>query len=112
MCFKSIVSTGCVIKIRTNFNLNFLPYCASAKRHSWRLNLMLLVNNHKLKMAAAPDREHNRRAAIIEGFRAGRSPTEIIRFFGYPKSTVYDVVTKYSTSEQSNKSFSMPARKS
>jgi len=36
-------------------------------------------------MAAAsiPGREYNRKAAIIEGLRAGRSPTEIIRFFGY-----------------------------
>jgi len=65
-------------------------------------------------MAAAsiPGREYNRRAAIIEGLRAGRSPTEIIRSFGYPRSTVYDVVAKYSASEQSNKSFSTPARKS
>ncbi|KYN10864.1 hypothetical protein ALC57_16991, partial [Trachymyrmex cornetzi] len=42
------------------------------------------------------------RAAIIEGLRAGRSATEIIRFFGYPRSTVYDVVAKYTASEQSN----------
>ncbi|KYN06233.1 hypothetical protein ALC62_02825 [Cyphomyrmex costatus] len=37
--------------------------------------------------------EYNRRAAIIEGLRTGRSATKIIRFFGYPRSTVYDVVT-------------------
>jgi len=75
--------TGCVIKIRTNFNLNFSPYCAF-KRHSWRVSLMFLINSHKLKMAtvSTPGREYNRRAAIIEDFRAGRSPTEIIRFFG------------------------------
>jgi len=36
---------------------------------------------------------------------------EIIRF-GYPKSTVYDVVTKYTALEQSNEDSSMPARKS
>jgi len=44
---------------------------------------MLLVNSHKFKMAAAstPCREYNRRAAIIEGLHAGRSPTEIIQFF-------------------------------
>jgi len=61
---------------------------------------------------STPGREYNRRAAIIEGLRAGRSPTEIIRFFGYPISTVYDVVAKYSASEQSNESSSTPARKS
>jgi len=75
--------------------------------------MMLLVNSHKLKMAAAtPGREYNWRAAIIEGLRAGRSPTEIIKFLGYPRSIVYDVVAKYSASEQSNESSSTPARKS
>jgi len=77
---------------------------------------MLLVSlvSHKLKMAAASTlgREYNRRAAIIEGFRAERSPTKIIRFFEYPRSTVYNVVAKYSASEQSNESSSTPARKS
>jgi len=75
---------------------------------------MLLVNSHKLKMAAAstPGRKYNRKAAIIEGLRAGRSPTEIIRFFGNPRSTVYDVVAKYSASEQSNENSSTPAKKS
>jgi len=34
----SYVCTGCIIKIQTNFNLNFSPYYASAKRHSWRLS--------------------------------------------------------------------------
>jgi len=33
--------------------------------------------------------------------RAGRSATEIIRFFGYPRSTVYDIVAKYTALEQS-----------
>jgi len=64
-------------------------------------------------MAAASTlgREYNRRAAIIEGLRAGRSPTEIIRFFGYPRSTVYNIVAKFSASEQSKESSSTPARK-
>jgi len=45
---------------------------------------MILINSHKLKIVAAstPGREYNRRIAIIEGLRAGRSSTEIIRFFG------------------------------
>ena len=78
-----------------------------------RESLMLLVNSHILKMATIlkSNAEYNRRVAIIEGFRAGRSATEIIRVFGYPRSTVYDVVTKYTALEQSNES-SMPARKS
>ena len=79
-----------------------------------RENLMLLINSHILKMAAMlkPSAEYNRRAAIIEDLRAGRSATEIIRFFGYPRSTVYDVVAKYTALEQSNEGSSMPARKS
>lgn len=55
--------------------------------------------------------EYNRRAAIIESIRAGRSPTEIIRFFGYPRSTVYDVVARYNASEESGEGSTNPARK-
>ncbi|CAH2005543.1 unnamed protein product [Acanthoscelides obtectus] len=55
--------------------------------------------------------EYNRRDAIIESIRAGRSPTEIIRFFRYPISTVYDIVSKYNASEESRESSSNPARK-
>jgi len=60
------------------------------------VSLMLLVNSHKLKMTAASTsgREYNQRAAIIEGLCAG-PPIKIIQFFGYPRSTVYDVVAKY-----------------
>ncbi|KYN12210.1 hypothetical protein ALC57_15607 [Trachymyrmex cornetzi] len=47
-----------------------------------------------------PSAEYNRRAAIIESIRAGRSATEIIRFFGYPRSTVNDVFAKYHESEK------------
>jgi len=63
-------------------------------------------------MAAASTlgREYNQRAAIIEGLRAGRSSTEIIRFFGYPRSTVYNVVAKYSASEQSKHKTKVPIR--
>jgi len=62
-----------------------------------RESLMILINSHILKMAAMlkPSAEYNRRAAIIEGIRTGRSATEIIRFFGYPRSTIYVVVAKY-----------------
>jgi len=45
--------------------------------------------------------EYNRRAAVIEGVRAGRTPNEIIKFFGYPRSTVYDIVQRYAASEES-----------
>lgn len=78
-----------------------------------RESLILLINNHNHKKAAVlkPSAEYDRRAAIIEGLRAGRSATEIIRFFGYPRSTVYDVVAKYTASEQSNEGSSTPARK-
>jgi len=48
---------------------------------------------------------------IIEDLRTERSATEIIRFFGYPRSIIYDVVAKYMALEQSNEDC-MPARKS
>jgi len=65
-----------------------------------RESLMLLVNSHILKMVAMlkPNAEYNRRVIEV------RLATEIIRFFGYPRSTVYDVVAKY-TLEQSNEDF-------
>ena len=78
---------------------------------------MLLINSYIFKIAAMlkSSAEYNRRAAIIECLRAGRLATEIIRFFGYPKSIVYDV-TKYMALEHFNISTalegsSMSARK-
>ena len=47
-----------------------------------------------------PNTEYNRKSAIIEGLRTGRSATEIIRFFGYSRSIVYDVVAKYGKTVQ------------
>lgn len=55
--------------------------------------------------------EYNRRTAIIESLRAGRTPPEIIRFFGYPRSTVYDIAQKYTASEKSGEGSAIPARK-
>ena len=78
-----------------------------------RENLMLLVNSYILKMAALKSSaEYNQKAAIIESFRARRSATEVIQFFSYPRSTVYDIVAKYTALEQSNESSSMPGRNS
>ncbi|QQP57288.1 Uncharacterized protein FKW44_002215, partial [Caligus rogercresseyi] len=34
--------------------------------------------------------EEEKRHAMFASFRAGRSPKEVIEFFNYPKSTVYD----------------------
>lgn len=55
--------------------------------------------------------EYDRRATVIESLRAGRTPTEIIKFFRYTKSTVYDVAKRYAVSEESEEGFSTPARK-
>ena len=64
-----------------------------------RESLMLLVNNYILKMAAMlKPSAINGRAVIIEDFCARRSATEISRFFGYSRSTVYDVA-KYTVLE-------------
>jgi len=52
---------------------------------------------------------YNRRVAIIESLRAEHSAMEILRFFRYPRSTVYDVVAKYTALEQSKES-NMPAK--
>jgi len=111
---RTYIHIGGVIKIRTNFNLIF-RYIAS-RGCCWRESLMLLVNNHILKMAAMlkSSAEYNWRAVIIEGLRAERSATEIIRLFGYVYNVynVYNIMAKYMALEQSNEDSSMPARKS
>ncbi|EZA50176.1 hypothetical protein X777_11239 [Ooceraea biroi] len=55
--------------------------------------------------------EYNRRAAVIDGVRAGRTPSEIIKFFRYPRSTVYDIVQRYAASEESEVDSGTPERK-
>lgn len=55
--------------------------------------------------------EFIQRIAIIESLRAARTPTEIITFFGYSKSTVYRVAQKFSASMQSEEDPCDPARK-
>jgi len=71
---------------------------------------MLLVNSHKMATMLKPSAEYNRRATNIEGLRARRSANNSILWI--PEINVYDVVIKYTALEQSNKSSSMPARKS
>ncbi|XP_076634304.1 LOW QUALITY PROTEIN: uncharacterized protein LOC143348207 [Colletes latitarsis] len=72
-----------------------------------------LNNFYNLKMAelVKPSAEYNRRAAIIESLCAGRTPVEIIKFFGYSRSTVYDVAKRYAASESFEKGSPSPARK-
>lgn len=45
--------------------------------------------------------EYNQREAVIETLRAGRSSAEIIGFFGYPRSTGYDIAQKYAGAKKS-----------
>jgi len=64
--------------------------------------------------ASTPGREYNRRAAIIEGFRwtiTNGNNSVFLDIRDQPRK-IYDIVAKYSASEQSNESFSAPARKS
>ncbi|CAK9817253.1 hypothetical protein ANTPLA_LOCUS9301 [Anthophora plagiata] len=57
-----------------------------------------------------PSAEYNRKAVIRESLCARRTSVEIIKFFGCPKSTVYDVAKKYAASERFEKG-SSPVRK-
>ena len=57
-----------------------------------RESLMLLVNSHILKMATMlkPSAEYNRRAAIIEGFRAERNENNsVLWIFDQPFMTLW-----------------------
>jgi len=66
---------------------------------------MFVVSVHNFKMSEQirSSAEYNQRTAIIEGLHAGRSQIEIIQFFGYPKSIIYDIAAKYLTLEMSKK---------
>ncbi|KAG5338751.1 SETMR methyltransferase, partial [Acromyrmex charruanus] len=92
-----------------------LPHLAKKKKSAAETHRMLSNTYGEAAISERTCREwfqRFRRTAIIEGLRAGRSATETIRFFRYPRSTVYDVVAKYTALEQSNEDSSMPARKS
>ncbi|QQP38956.1 Uncharacterized protein FKW44_019682 [Caligus rogercresseyi] len=55
--------------------------------------------------------EEEKRHAMFASFRAGRSPKEVIEFFNYPKSTVYDQTDEFvaqvkrKVNEDGNKSY-------
>jgi len=72
---------------------------------------VISVHNFKMFEQIRSSAEYNQRMAI-KGLGAGRSQIEIIRFFGYSRSTIYDVATKYLASETSEKGFAIPTRKS
>lgn len=55
--------------------------------------------------------EYNRTTAINEDLRVGRSSTEIVRFFGYSRSTVHDIAGKYTALEKSEESFANSVKK-
>lgn len=44
-------------------------------------------------------REYDRRAAILESLRAGKSPAQIVTWFGYKKTQVYDIAKKFGESD-------------
>jgi len=73
-------------------NVNMADAYVTATRRSKVLTRSVPTDYTVLK----PSAEYNQRlySTIIEDLRAGCSTTEIIRFFGYPISTVHDV-TKY-----------------
>ena len=64
-----------------------------------------------MAMSTQTSSELNRRIAITESLRAGRTPLEIINFFGYAKSTVYRIAKNFSNAEQSEESRFEPVKK-
>lgn len=41
--------------------------------------------------------EQTKRSAVVEMARAGHTPSAIVKALGYPRSTVYDIVTRWKT---------------
>ncbi|QQP52964.1 Uncharacterized protein FKW44_005274 [Caligus rogercresseyi] len=46
--------------------------------------------------------KEEKRHAMFASFRAGRSPKEVIEFFNYPKSTVYDHWKAWNSSKKND----------
>ena len=47
-------------------------------------------------------REYERRAAVIESFRAGHCAKDIIAWFNYPKTVVYDLKKAWEAADHRN----------
>ncbi|XP_022696395.1 uncharacterized protein LOC111264608 isoform X4 [Varroa jacobsoni] len=55
--------------------------------------------------------EYERRLAIVQCLHAGRTPAAIINFFGYPRSTVYNIAFKYWAAKDEKECMSIAKRK-
>ena len=55
--------------------------------------------------------ELERRTAIIVALRCGRTPKEIVEFFHFPKSTVYDIAKTFKESGEAGGESLTPQRK-
>ena len=56
----------------------------------------------KSSFISTMSRELERRAAVLESLRVGRTASEIISFFGYGKSFVYNIRKDFETAEDKN----------
>lgn len=63
-----------------------------------------------MERAGPSSSEYDRRACVVELLRAGRSPSEIINFTGFPRSTVYEIATKYTDAEREGAGSYTPER--
>ena len=59
--------------------------------------------------AGSMSSEYDRRAAVVESLRAGHKAKDIIEWFKYPKTMVYDLAKAYDSSKE--KDFFTPERK-
>lgn len=66
------------------------------------------MHNFEMADLVRSSAEYNRRASIVEDFYARRLPTEITRFFGYPRSTIY-IAQKYVALDTSEKESARPS---
>ena len=53
----------------------------------------------------------NRRNAIFEALRAGRTPKQIVEFFDYPRATVYRAAAEFAEIEQAESGTGTAVRK-
>ena len=74
---------------------------------------MCAYQSHGLAMADPESHKvhENRRNAIFEALRAGRTPKQIVEFFDYPRATVYRAAAEYAEIEQLEGSSTTTTRK-
>jgi len=102
----------CVTKIWTNFNLNFLLFCASTRDYCWHPRK---PDASSKQLYSQNGRDWNQVRNIIEELRSSKAfalSNKNNSILWILEIKIYNVVAKYTALKQSNEGSSMPTKKS